>query len=195
MTGKQLVNPLAAAIAKAKQSLPADTGATARAAYLRSPDRHVILADVSQSMAEPAGQRRKVDILAEALRGVPSGSEIVAFNGSVMPLKSPALPEPSGSTALHLALEHCLAIGATRLLVISDGHPDQPDQALKIADKLDARIDVIYCGPESDAAGMAYMRRLARGGGRATHQSLSNQPQAVQHIRTLMRLALTAPRQ
>lgn len=184
---KGLTNPLASVIAAARKGLPQTTGATAQAEALRSRPRvHVVLADVSGSMAEPAGRRRKVDVLAEALQGVPAGSRLVAFCDVVIPLASPSqMPSPAGSTALHLALDHCRQIGATDILVISDGHPDNEAAALAIAEAMDARIDVIYCGPETDRAGLAFMRRLARGGGAAHRHSFDQAPRLTEAVRRL----------
>lgn len=184
---RDIAHPLASIVAAARKRLPQDTGATVRAEQRRNrPRRHVVLADVSSSMAEPAGRRRKIDILQDAL-ATPAGSEIVAFGGGVTPLRAgQMLPEPSGSTPLHLALEHCAQICATDILVVSDGHPDDARAALAVADRLHARIDVIYCGPETDHAGIDFMRRLARGGGAARHSNMA-QPQAViEAVRALM---------
>lgn len=170
------INPLAGIIAAA-QKLPAQTGATERAAAERArPARQIILADVSSSMREPAGTRRKIDVLRTALERAGDSAEIVAFGSSVLPVARHAeLPEPGGSTALHLALDYCRR--ATSILIISDGHPDDPEAALAVASQLQARIDIIYCGPEHDHEGLAFMRRLARGGGTAHRRSLSDPAQ------------------
>jgi hypothetical protein len=185
---KAITAPLASIIAAARKGLPQTTGATARADQRRNrPRRQIILADVSASMAEPAAGRRKVDILGEALEQLSPAGGVVAFASSVMPLAlRDQLPQPSGGTALHLALSHCLDAGATDVLVISDGHPDRPGEALAVADRLDARIDVIYCGPDNDIVGMDFMRQLARGGGAAHHRSLSTPQNLIATARSLM---------
>lgn len=181
---------LAAIVAAAKRTLPAETGATARAAR---GEVRVVLADNSSSMAESAGRRTKAELLSDALLQVPT-VPVVAF--SSMPQDVAAgrpLPPPAGSTALHLALDHVRPRDPTHVLVISDGHPDDPDAALAAADRLGrgVRIDVVFCGPDSDRAGMAFMRRLARGGGAAHHRPIRKQPQ--QLALTVRMLALPKP--
>jgi uncharacterized protein with von Willebrand factor type A (vWA) domain len=188
---RDLVNPIAGVVAAARNALPQITGATARAQERMSrPRRKVILADVSSSMAERAGSRRKIDVLADALATAPDQATLVAFSSHVTPVRSAKmLPAPSGGTALHLALDHAHALEATHVLVISDGHPDDPSAALTVADRLDARIDVVYCGPDNDASGMAFMSRLARNGGAAHHRNAASQ----QFLTDTRRLMIEGP--
>lgn len=190
---RQIANPLASIVAAARRSLPQTTGATAAAQADRDrPRRHVILADVSASMAEPAGLRTKRDVLGDALRHASAASTIVAFGGVVAVLAPGApLPVPSGGTPLHVALAEAGRLGATDLLVISDGHPDSAERALVEADRLRARIDVVYCGPEHDHVGLAFMGRLARGGGAAHHRSMSDAPRMIETTRQLLLAAPT----
>lgn len=184
---REITLPLASIVAAARKGLPQTTGATARAERIRSrPACHVVLADVSGSMAESAAGRRKIDVLAEAMQSLPATHSIVAFSSYVTPIATGyTLPAPSGGTALHLALDHCHAIDATHILVISDGHPDSAASALAAADRLHARIDIIYCGPDNDMEGITFMRRLARGGGAAHHHSLSDGPRLVAAVKQL----------
>lgn len=184
---REICNPLASIVAAARKELPLATGASARAERIRNrPACNVVLADVSASMAEPAAGRRKIDVLAEAMRTLPHSSRLVAFSNLVTPIPDAAhMPQPSGSTALHLALDHCASIDATHILVISDGHPDSRTAALAAADRLNARIDVIYCGPDNDSDGMMFMQRLARGGGAAHHHTLSDAQQLTAAVRRL----------
>lgn len=160
------VNPLAALVAKAQTTLPRVTGATQEAERRRAaPRTPLVLADVSGSMAEMATSRRKIDALSDALQGV--SVPIVLFASHVT-RHDPGrpLPEPAGGTALHLALQEARDLHATDVLVISDGRPDDPRAALAVADRMvGVRIDIVYCGPETDVEGLAFMRRLARFGG------------------------------
>jgi hypothetical protein len=171
-------NPLAALVAAAAKTLPATTGATDRAATLAARPL-IVLADVSTSMGELAGSRVKIDLLQEALATIPASARVVAFGSYPSDLGAGRLlPAPSGGTALHLALDHVGRMPPARLLAISDGHPDDAGSALRAADRLGSvRIDVIYIGPDGDRIGMAFMRRLARGGGAAQHHDLAR-PQA-----------------
>lgn len=169
-----LSNPIQALIAGAAKALPATTGETDRlkSRLAGAGATVVILADVSSSMDERAGARRKVELLREALDQVWAdlvpGGRLIAFASTPTELLSPAqLPAPAGGTALHLALDAAAKHRPRRTLVITDGHPDSEDAALDAADRLPGLIDVIYCGPDGDAAAIAFLSRLARlGGGR-----------------------------
>ena len=55
------------------------------------------------------------------------------------------------------------------------GAPRPPAAADRLGSGV--RIDVIYCGPDHDKAGMAFMRKLARGGGAAHHHSITRAPE------------------
>ncbi len=162
-------NPLQALIQQAAGQ-PAQAGAIARHQHRASTagTGQIILADVSGSMAEPAwGGRRKIDVLREAIAGAPP-ARLISFSSrpDVLP-SAEAIPEPNGSTALHLGLEEAAKLRPARTLVISDGRPDDEALALRAADALPGTIDVIYVGPDGDIEAIAFMRRLAsRGGGR-----------------------------
>ena len=164
------VNPLAALVARAQTTLPRVTGATQEAEKRRATPRTLlVLADVSASMAEMATGRRKIDALSDALKSV---SVPILLFSSYVKRHDPRqpLPSPVGGTALHLALEEARDLQATDVLVISDGHPDDPRAALAVADRMaGVRIDIVYCGPETDEQGLEFMRRLARLGG-AVHR-------------------------
>jgi len=168
-------NPLAALVSRAAQSLPAETGATARSARR---DVRLVLADTSASMAEAAGGRTKIDALHEALAALPGDVRTIAFSWRVVEVPRGApLPAPNGGTALDLALQTAAGMDPDHVLVVSDGHPDDPASALRAASRLRCRIDVIYCGPDGDREGMAFMRRLARHGGSARHHNLAREPE------------------
>jgi len=132
-------------------------------------DAVLILADVSSSMIEMAGARRKADLLEEALAGVRFGrpqAHVIAFSSWPQEVHPGCpLPVPSGGTALHQALAYTEPFRPRQTLVISDGRPDDEAKALSAADSLTGIIDVIYCGPDGDAEAIAFMRRLARAGG------------------------------
>jgi hypothetical protein len=166
-----LSHPLQALIRRAAGTLPAATGESARyrARIDSAGTTTVLLADCSSSMAEAAGGRTKAAILREALDSVwPDcpGAVLIAFGSTAQAVGSPSeLPSPAGGTALHLALEAATAHRPRRSVVISDGRPDSEDAALDAAAGLPGLIDVIYCGPDSDATALDFMRRLARTGG------------------------------
>jgi hypothetical protein len=170
---RDLANPLQSLIAGAARSLPATTGETDRlkARFAGAGAAVVILCDVSSSMDERAGSRRKIDLLREALDSVWSelpDARLVAFASTPTDLAGPSdLPAPAGGTALHLGLDAAARHRPGRTVVISDGQPDSETAALDAAGRLPGQIDVIYCGPDSDTGAIDFMTRLARlGGGR-----------------------------
>lgn len=190
-----LSNIFAGVIAQAAQA-PAETGAVERFArrVRDAGTAQVILLDVSGSMADLAGGRRKIEILRDALAAtLPAspGATLIAFASRPEPLASlAALPEPHGGTALHLALDAAAVHRPRHTLVVSDGQPDDAQAALDAAERLTGRIDVIYVGSDSDAAAVAFMRRLARtgGGSAVVHDVAKRTPPALlaQEIRGLL---------
>lgn len=173
-------------------STPTQTGATANQQRRQqaATDQIVILADVSGSMSESAGAKRKVDLLQEALNQViPTlpGATLIAFNS--MPAEvAPAqpLPPPSGGTALHRALDYAAQSKPKLTLIISDGQPDDKRAALTAADKLSGRIEVIYVGPDGDFDAINFLRQLAgMSGGSVVVHDLKKQPQLASTIKQL----------
>ena len=160
------VNPLQAIITAAAKT-PTVTGATARYSQRMNGvcDDTVILADVSSSMGEWAGAKRKIEHVREALESVwpqIKTPHLIAFASHPQELASPReLPQPSGGTALHLALDMSLPYAQRKTLVISDGRPDNAEEAIKAAERISGIIDVIYCGPDDDVEAISFMRRLA----------------------------------
>ncbi|OBY87037.1 vWA domain-containing protein [Delftia sp. JD2] len=166
---RQLVNPLQSLIGKAKASLPQHTGTVAKAhdrmTRLGS-GQTVVLADVSGSMDSLAwGGRSKHSLLGEAIAATAAGHEVLAFAEDVTPVpNASSLPPASGSTALHLALNAARERNPGRILVISDGEPDDEVAALAAAKAFPGVIDVLYIGPDSNAAAMRFLRSLAQAG-------------------------------
>lgn len=196
-TGKGLTNPAQALLTRAAAS-PRQTGESERLrARYRASGAQVILCDVSQSMAEPAGPagaKPRIDHLREALAQVAQPQHVLlAFASSVTPMRGVAdLPAPSGGTALELALAAAAQHDPAATLVISDGQPTVPARALEIAERLPGRIDVLFCGDERDAEAIAFMRALARAGsGRVVVHRWATQDRI--SIAGTMRLLLAAP--
>ena len=162
---KALTNPLQQLVKRAAQTLPAVTGKVAQqqARIERRAGAIVILADVSHSMASPAwGGQRKIDVLREAVASVMNRNpqcRLIAFSAAAQQVSS--IPEPHSNTDLVAGLEASREHDPGVLLLISDGQPDDPEAALQIAKTWRGAIDVLYVGPDSDAAAIAFMRRLA----------------------------------
>lgn len=189
-------NPLAGLIKQASE-LPAETGATEqyKSRLAKATDAIVVLADVSGSMSEPVGHKRKIDILREALHyALNGGEELIAFASTPTGATPATLPEPAGSTALHLALVEANRHSPRKTLVISDGRPDDESRALDAAAALSGTIDVIYCGPDDDQQAIAFMRRLARiGGGQVHVHDIRRDGADADPLRLTVRRALLPP--
>lgn len=166
---KALTNPLQAAVKRAAAALPASTGKVAhqQARLDRRAGGVVILADVSHSMNAPAwGALRKIDVLRDAVAGAMTRNpqcRLIVFSETAREVS--AIPEPEANTDLVAGLEAARAHDPGVLLLISDGQPDDPRGALRVAESWRGAIDVLYVGPDTDAAAIDFMRRLARSAG------------------------------
>lgn len=165
MTGKQIANPMQALLRKAATTLPAQTGRVAvqQQRIDRRMGARIILADVSHSMESPAwGGLRKIDVLRQAVALTMQRDpkcRLIAFSKHAREVS--VVPEPGSNTDLVAGLEAARAHDPGVLLLISDGQPDDPKSALRIAQSWRGAIDVLYIGPDSDAAAIAFMRQLA----------------------------------
>lgn len=174
-----LVNPLES-ILKTAASLP-ESGALkpyTQRLNVNSSNLSIILLDTSGSMAETIESGgRKIDVLRQALNRPLFQNEVaLAFHSISHQLKSlQDIPEPAGGTALHFALSQASSYNPKATLVISDGQPDDPEQALAEAGKLSGIINTLYIGSDRDKQAIAFMRQLARiGCGRAANCDISN---------------------
>lgn len=184
-------NPLQSVL-KAAAALPANGRLAARRQRLAGDGQcTVILADVSGSMAEPAGGRLKIDILQDAVDAVLPArpqTELLAFASLPTAVKRGArLPGPSGGTALHLALEAAASLNPRHTIIISDGKPDSRGSAMAAAKKLPGIIDVIYVGTDGDREAIDFLHTLAAaGGGHMTRHDLVRTPELVSTLRRHM---------
>jgi hypothetical protein len=162
----------------------------------------ILLLDTSGSMVTPVGSRRRIDVLADILAAVfPAlpDTRLFGFGSTTTELVDAVtehginLPEPAGSTALHLALEAMMPLKPNPLVIISDGEPDDAHAAIAQARLLGCVITTYYVGDESDRAATAFLRDLSlcsRGGvGRASRGDLLKPEQLAADIR----LRLTGP--
>jgi hypothetical protein len=140
--------------------------------------RPVILIDCSSSMALQEGVKRRIDLAADVLQTVLAATphvRVVAFGITVAeqiglePGPNLKLPEPVGGTPLDLALTYISQRGwrPDRIVVISDGRPDDTGGALTAARALaPVTIDALFVGDDADKAAIGFMRVLALAGGR-----------------------------
>ena len=126
----------------------------------------IMLLDVSGSMGEITHEKRHIDILREALNRPLQPTEIaIAFNSSCHQLNSlQSIPEPSGGTALHLAIIEAASLNPRHTLIVPDGIPDYKKQALAAVKNLPGIISTLFIGDDSDTDAIAFMSKLARVG-------------------------------
>jgi hypothetical protein len=141
----------------------------------------VLLCDTSASMGwqDTWTGKRRIDHLAEVLAYVLSKTRVqvlCSFNSIVREHKlttSVSLEEPSGGTDLALALRWCrneVAPEPEQLLILSDGQPNDPDNAIRAMRMLMAAwgkppVHCYFCGDDNDAPAKAFLAQLAAMGG------------------------------
>jgi hypothetical protein len=104
------------------------------------------------------------------------------------------LPEPEGGTNLAGALIHIRPLRPRRVIVISDGEPNDPEAALAAARALATHVASYFCGDENNFAAIAFLRALswcsADGVGQARVADLRHP----ERLAAELRLLLTGPR-
>lgn len=133
----------------------------------------VVLVDTSGSMgsADSRGGRTRYDVACEelaALQGSLQGKiAVLSFSNTTMFCPDGVPFNQAGYTDLAGALQFARVadVAGIRFIVISDGEPESADRALAEARKYQARIDVIYVGPESLPAGRDFLTKLAQASG------------------------------
>lgn len=135
----------------------------------------VILFDRSASMDEhdaPGGLTRytmAVSELSKLQAQCPGRIAIVQFNDECSFQPGGVPDRPTGTTdlagALELVKRKNMDSPGMRIIVISDGEPDDEAAALVTAKKFANRIDVVYCGPTERPQGREFLRRLSAASG------------------------------
>lgn len=137
---------------------------------VRAKRASMLLVDASGSMSDTLETgARKIDELRKvvAILAETHAVPMVAF-GSSVDLVRGDIPEPSGGTPLDRALDYAKASGATHVVVVSDGHPDNPDAAMDAATRFGGIVDSFFIGNDFDR-GAGFLRRLAELTGGATN--------------------------
>ena len=132
----------------------------------------VVLIDVSGSMASyDNSTKTRYERACESLRNLQQSLEgkiaVVRFSSDVA-FEPAGIPNfISGGTNLAKGLQFVKAadVPGIRFIVISDGTPDNPQQALSIAKTFKNKIDAIFVGNELDSGAIAFMNDLARASG------------------------------
>jgi hypothetical protein len=140
----------------------------------------LVLVDTSFSMDERdcPGGRKRYDLACEQLirlqRELPGKVGVISWNSSPSFCPGGIPTTPYGGTNLTGALEFVKPVDGTtiKLIIISDGEPDQQEPALALAKTFKSKIDTIYVGPER-GYGRAFLRLLAEAtGGRPVTKSI-----------------------
>ena len=160
-----LVNPLASIIQAASQ-LP-ETGIAAnyhRRIGTGNPDIRCLLLDTSGSMSmECKGKDRRIDVLRKAVEALEWQSyRLFTFDSFCVEIPNPsALWATGGGTALDLGLREIAKLNPSQTVIISDGEPNDEQDALIAAESLTGTISTIHIGDDRDKAAITFMRKLA----------------------------------
>lgn len=128
----------------------------------------IIIIDHSGSMHDMTRSgRSKADLAQEALdyvqRAYPGRTLIIAFDNTPKMCLDGKVPAPSGSTAMHLALDMAKNFDGTdvEFILISDGEPDLPQVALSVASTFEDPINTIFIGDDHNIRARDIMNQLA----------------------------------
>jgi len=117
----------------------------------------VLCLDTSTSMGDSDGSHelRRIDVLAQVLADILSSVELVAccsfgWHVTEIPLTGNInVPAPSGTTPMHKAIAWALTKNPKRIVVVTDGEPDNRDLCMDEAAECRRRgvvLDAYYCG-------------------------------------------------
>lgn len=134
----------------------------------------ILLLDVSGSMTETLSDgKSKIDHLRTAVKSIDKDDiKWAAFadevyrdgSGNTVFGRNDDIPEPSGETALYKAFDHLNAnrfLGFEKIILISDGLPQDEASAITSAKATGIPVDVIYLG--NDTAGKDFMQKISEG--------------------------------
>ena len=153
----------------------------------------VVIVDVSGSMnaQDSRGGKKRFEVACEELQTLQNGLRgrigVIAFSGTVEFVPGGSPPFLGGGTDLTQALRFAKVadVPGIRFIVISDGHPNDPDSVLNVARQYTNRIDTVFVGREEDARARGFLERLTQiSGGRSVLASQAEQ--LATKIETLM---------
>jgi hypothetical protein len=112
--------------------------------------------------------RRKIDRLREIVREFPN-ERIFSFSAHCQEVRS--VPEPQSNTDMAGAFRFLQSQGLRHAVLVTDGLPDDEDDALKAACGI--QLDIFYVGP---APAPDFLERLARATGGSFSSASLDQP-------------------
>lgn len=132
----------------------------------------ICIVDVSGSMNADDSRNGKsrytvaCEELANLQATMPGKVAVIAFSYTAMFCPSGIPPYLGAGTDLAKALRFAkIADGTVRFVIVSDGAPDNKEEALKESRGFKSRIDCVYVGPESNTGAADFLRRLAAASG------------------------------
>lgn len=154
----------------------------------------LVMVDTSGSMAcnDCQNNRSRYDLACEQLiklqRDLPGKVGVISWN-SYQNFCAGGIPtSPTMGTDLAGVLKFIKPADGTsiKLILISDGEPDNETDALRLAGQFKSKISTIFVGPEN-SHGRAFLQKLAAlTGGKSTTQSISELGQLSQTVKGLL---------
>ena len=139
--------------------------------------KSIIALDTSSSMNDYVGEKRKIDILRQAVdRPLLENEVVLNFCSDCWMIKDfQSIPEPWGSTSMHSALIMAITMNPRHTLIVSDGQPDSRAKALSVAKTVPGIISTLFIGDENDLDAVSFMAKLAKiGCGKSEVCDISN---------------------
>lgn len=133
----------------------------------------IVICDTSGSMASEDSRGNKsryvvaCEELAQLQANLPGKIAVLSFSyeTTFCPAGVPIFHGSSTNLAGALKFAKVADVKGMRFIVISDGEPDDEQNALAEAREYKNRIDVIYVGPECSPHGRDFLTRLAQASG------------------------------
>ena len=120
--------------------------------------------DISGSMTGPRYVRMKAE--SHQMFQQAGAVTCLAFSSGVRKVEAPdQLPEPFGGTDLATALREASQYFPGKVVVWTDGEPDDEDAALKEAANLPGVVSCVYFGDDNNREAKEFVRRLAQDNG------------------------------
>jgi len=133
----------------------------------------LVIVDSSASMTnrDASSDRTRHQAARDELRtlqsSLPGRVGIIVFSSTVQFVPGGDYPELNGGTDLAQTLQFVKVADdcGIKIIVVSDGDPDDRQKALAIACTFKTRIDAIYIGPERERSGRDFLRQLCEATG------------------------------
>ena len=128
----------------------------------------LVIVDSSASMTiqDASGGRTRHQAARDELRtlqsSLPGRVGVIVFSSTVQFVPGGDYPELNGGTDLAQALQFVKVADdcGIKIIVVSDGDPDDRQKALAVAQTFKTHIDAIYIGPKRERNGCDFLRQL-----------------------------------